>query len=89
MYNATVLIAHMYVEAVRERYSGAVAGPELDVTFVGEEIVLDLPKGGVTVNSNWTITPLSYPKVQKQLQFLCSDNCIMSTNISASYFLCR
>ena len=57
----------MYVQAVREKYSGAVAGPELDVTFKDEEIVLDLPKDGVTVDNNWTISPLAYPKVQKAI----------------------
>ena len=67
----------MFIQAVRERYSGAVAGTVLDVIFEGEEIVLDLPREGVTVNNNWTITPLAYPKVQKAIQFLCSDSVLL------------
>ena len=63
-------------------YSEAVAGPDLDVIFEGEEIVLDIPREGVTVNNNWTITPLAYPKVQKAIQFLCSN----MNNVSANYF---
>ena len=57
------------LQTVRERYSEALAGPELDVIFEDEEIVLQVPNEGVTVDDNWTISPLAYPSVWKAIQF--------------------
>ena len=54
---------------MREKYSKALAGPELDVIFEDKEIVLQVPNEGVIINDNWTITPLAYPKVRKAIQF--------------------
>ena len=54
---------------MRKSYSEALVGPKMDVVFEDEEIVLQVPKEGITVNYNWTITPLAYPKVQKATQF--------------------
>ena len=41
----------------------AVEGPDQEVCFDEDEISLDIPLEGCTVQNGWTITPLAYPGV--------------------------
>ena len=67
---------------MKKRYSEAVAGAELDVAFEDEEIALKVPNEGVTTSDEWTITPLSHPRVSfcslylaTTIAILCSIPC--------------
>ena len=42
------------------------AGHEFVVTFEGDEIALDVPEEGSTVEE-WTISPMAYPGVRRSL----------------------
>ena len=38
-------------------------GPDLKIVFEEEQITLDIPEEGFTLNSGWNITPQTYPGV--------------------------
>ena len=45
------------------------AGPNVKVTFTGEEIKLDIPDVGMTVPGGWFLQPLGNPRVSNILLF--------------------
>ena len=58
------------LQCVRSQYSGEgiSAGPNLKMSFAGDEIKLDIPDGGITLPSGWSLKTLENPKVNKPLQ---------------------
>ena len=40
---------------------GAEAGPYMQVTFVEDEVSLDIPEEGIALPSGWSLVPLVYP----------------------------
>ena len=62
--------AHNYYtcvsQVVKEEYlqnKRALPGPVLPVDFESEQIELDIPEEGLTLDEGWTITPLIPPLV--------------------------
>jgi len=53
------------LQAVNAEYAKANArmGPYKEVMFKEEMITLDIPEEGIALESGWTITPLTYPRV--------------------------
>ena len=51
------------LQAIDARYTTAIVGPDQEVIFEGEEITLDIPKEGVSLENGWTIIPYTHPGV--------------------------
>ena len=53
------------LQAIDAKYTKAAAifGPDQEVIFEGEEITLDIPKEGISLESGWKITPYTHPGV--------------------------
>ena len=48
---------------MKQEYSEAVPGPDQPVDFESDQIELDIPDDGVSLQGGWTITPLTTPVV--------------------------
>jgi len=59
-------------------------GPDQEVVFEGEKIILDIPEDGLELESGWTITPHTHPGVIHML--LCLEGCILG--LHCLYFSC-
>ena len=55
--------------------SKAVAGPDQLVEFVSDEIKLDIPKKGITLEGGWKITPQIAPVVIPRISIVASKVC--------------
>jgi len=50
------------------------AGPNLKITFTGDEIELDLPDVGIILSSGWSLQPLENPRVSTYVLFCFSSS---------------
>lgn len=59
------------LQAIDAKYTkaAAIVGPDQEVIFEGEEITLDIPKEGVSLENGWTIIPYTHPGVSLLLLF--------------------
>ena len=48
---------------MKQEYSEAVPGPDQPVDFESDQIELDIPDDGVSLQGGWIITPLTTPVV--------------------------
>ena len=61
-----IIMKHMpSLQAIDAKYTeaAAVPGSDQEVIFEGEEITLDIPKEGISLENGWTITPYTHPGV--------------------------
>ena len=48
---------------MNQEYSQAISGPDQPVDFVSDQIELDIPVEGISLQGGWRITPLTTPVV--------------------------
>lgn len=62
----------LWYQKVDNFYSskGAEVGPDFEVIFNGDEVFLEIPKNGITLQSGWTLLPLVYPTRVRVLSIL-------------------
>lgn len=53
------------LQVVDGKYDGVATkvGPDQEIAFEEEQITLDIPKGGVMLESGWSIIPCTHPMV--------------------------
>ena len=62
-YNIEVYIPSLQAIDAKYTEAAAIGGPDQEVIFEGEEITLDIPKEGISLENGWTITPYAHPGV--------------------------
>ena len=61
---------------MKEEYSQALPGPDQPVEFESDEIKLDIPEDGISLQGGWMITPLASPVVSVYQKWISLTLCL-------------
>ena len=63
-------------------------GPDFEVIFEREQIVLDIPKEGLVLENGWTITPYAAPGVSELLLISLARKNSVTQLVDNTFVMC-